>query len=316
MKRNQASKTTQPKDSRVYASLQELVTLRAKARGFSFLPQQPIASLLSGRKRSRLRGRGMDFEELRHYRQGDEVRNIDWKVTNRTGKPHVRVYNEEKDRPVLVVVDQRLPMFFGSQEKLKSVVACELAALSMWNVLKNGDRIGAVLFDDEKIEDFKPARSKYANMAILSSLIDMNHALSVDIRHQTNTHQLELALKRVEQLVGHDYLVIVISDFSGWNKEVLNSIKRIGQHNDLITGLVFDPLEEDISSSSSLVVSDGDYQVEIPADQSEFTQSYKETFQLSVAEIKSVLQKHDIPLLPISTVGDSVSQLRKYLGGL
>ena len=87
----------------IYVDVAELAKLRHDARGFSFLPKQPIHSLLSGRRRSRLRGRGLDFEELRHYRPGDDIRSMDWRVTNRTGKPHVRVYTEERDRPVILV---------------------------------------------------------------------------------------------------------------------------------------------------------------------------------------------------------------------
>jgi len=109
----------------IYTSLRALMRLRYSARGFSYLPRQPVRSLLSGRKRSRLRGRGLDFDELRHYRPGDDIRTMDWRVTNRTGKPHVRVYTEERDRPVVVMVDQRLSMFFGSRQKMKSVIAGE-----------------------------------------------------------------------------------------------------------------------------------------------------------------------------------------------
>ena len=90
----------------VYTNLKALVRLRHSARGFSYLPQQPLRSLLAGRKRSRLRGRGLDFDELRHYRPGDDIRTMDWRVTNRTGKPHVRVYTEERDRPALLLADE------------------------------------------------------------------------------------------------------------------------------------------------------------------------------------------------------------------
>ena len=100
-------KTGGPDQARVYASLDELVRLRFKASGFSFLPRQPVHSVLSGRHASRLRGRGLNFEELRNYLPGDDTRNIDWKVTARTREPFVRVYTEEKDRPVWLLVDQR-----------------------------------------------------------------------------------------------------------------------------------------------------------------------------------------------------------------
>lgn len=311
-----SSSPTGNNDSRVYASLNELIALRQQARGFSFLPNQPISSLLAGRKRSRLRGRGLDFEEMRHYRQGDDIRNIDWRVTNRTGKPHVRVYSEERDRPVVVVVDQRLPMFFGSVEKMKSVVACELAALSMWNVIKNGDRVGAVLFNDSEVIEFRPSRSRPAAMAAMAAMTGLNHQLSADTRQAANAACLRDALQKVERLVGHDYLVILISDFYGWDEEVLKSIKRIRQHNDLIAGLVYDPLEEQFTADTHFVVSDGDYQLEVPASDPRFRKSYTDDFQSSVAGIRSLLHKHDIPLLAINNVDPCVAQVQKQLGSL
>ena len=109
----------------VYVDLDDLIALEYRGRRISFLPRQPVHSLLSGRCASRIRGRGLNFEEIRDYRSGDDVRSIDWKVTARLQKPHVRVFNEERDRPALLVVDQRLAMFFGSRHAMKSVTAAQ-----------------------------------------------------------------------------------------------------------------------------------------------------------------------------------------------
>jgi uncharacterized protein (DUF58 family) len=102
-----------PLDAGVYVDLEHLIALEQKGRKVSLLPRQPVHSLLSGRYASRMRGRGLNFEEIRDYRTGDDVRSIDWKVTARLQSPHVRVFNEERDRQGLLVVDQRLSMFFG-----------------------------------------------------------------------------------------------------------------------------------------------------------------------------------------------------------
>src|SRR5215470_1661475 len=131
----------------VYVDLGDLISLEQRARKVSFLPRQPVRSLLSGRFASRLRGRGLNFEEIRDYRAGDDVRSIDWKVTARLRKPHVRVFNEERDRPALLVVDQRLTMFFGSRLMLKSVAAAQAAAIAAWRILGVGDRVGGVVFN-------------------------------------------------------------------------------------------------------------------------------------------------------------------------
>src|SRR5262245_27716143 len=135
-------------EARAVVSLEELLRLKHRATGFSFLPRQPVHSLLAGRHASRLRGRGLNFEELRHYYEGDDTRSIDWLATARLRNPQVRVYTEERDRPVLLVVDQRSSMFFGSRRAMKSVVAAEAAALAAWRVTSLGDRVGAVVFGD------------------------------------------------------------------------------------------------------------------------------------------------------------------------
>ncbi|HOY58120.1 MAG TPA: DUF58 domain-containing protein, partial [Verrucomicrobiota bacterium] len=119
----------------VTVTLEELIRLKAEARGFTFLARQPLTSLLAGRHASRLRGRGLAFEELRPYVPGDDVRSMDWKATARLRAPHVRVYSEERERPMLLVVDQRRPMFFGSRRAMKSVTAAQTAAVAAWRAL-------------------------------------------------------------------------------------------------------------------------------------------------------------------------------------
>ena len=304
----------QPQDQ-IYTSLQSLVRLRHTARGFSYLPRQPVRSLLAGRKRSRLRGRGLDFDELRHYRPGDDIRTMDWRVTNRTGKPHVRVFTEERDRPVMVIVDQRLPMFFGSQYKMKSVIAAEVAAITAWRVLGVGDRIGAILFNDAKVTEARPARSDKKVMGWLGELTAMNNALSVDSGIKSQADALVSALKATERQISHDYLVILISDFYGWNDAAMDCIRRIGQHNDIICSMIYDPLERDISSADKLVVSDGRYQLELDPDHNDLGNKYEASFESSFARVRSDLVRHQIPVIPISTARPAEQQLREQLGG-
>ena len=118
------------RDPRIHVDLAHLRGLKGRARMISFRPKQPSHSILNGQHASKIKGRGLNFEELRHYAVGDDVRTIDWKVTARTGAPYVRVYTEERDRPVMLIVDQRMSMYFGSALNMKSVTAAEAAALS------------------------------------------------------------------------------------------------------------------------------------------------------------------------------------------
>src|SRR5262245_35098159 len=163
----------------VYVALDDLIALEQKSRKVSFLPRQPVRSLLSGRFASRMRGRGLNFEEIRDYRSGDDVRSIDWKVTARLQKPHARVINEERERPALLVVDQRLSMFFGSRHAMKSVTAAQAAAIGAWRVLGAGDRVGAIVFNDREVVEIRPRRSRQTVLQILTAVVGQNQALGV-----------------------------------------------------------------------------------------------------------------------------------------
>jgi len=301
-------------NANIYADLKQLVSLQHQASGFSFLPRQPVHSVLSGRHSSRLRGRGLNFEELRHYRAGDDIRTMDWKVTNRTKKPHVRVYTEERERPVLLLIDQRINMFFGSQLKMKSVVAAELAAIAAWRVLSVGDRVGALVFNDTGVVETRPQRSRKTVMQILSNTLKANHALSADCGVEQNNAQLNLALKEAERLCGHDYLVLIISDMSGWNAETVKRIKRLARHNDVMASLVFDPLEKVLPDSSRLVLSDGDMQIQVDVDKGDLKGKYTEHFVSTVNFLQGELNKHGIPVMPMNTHDPVQDQVRQAIG--
>jgi len=297
-----------------YTHLRDLIRLRYQARGFSYLPSQPVHSVLSGRKRSRLRGRGLDFDELRHYRPGDDIRNMDWRVTRRAGSPFVRVYTEERDRPVWVLVDQRLNMFFGSQHQMKSVAAAELAALTAWRVLGVGDRIGALLFNDHEHHLFRPARSSRAVMGWLETLVKMNHELVADAQWQPQQSALGAALKALAPRLSHDGLVIIVSDFEGWDEDCAQRIKDIRRDNDVIAALISDPLEQSIDLAHKLVVSDGRFQLEVDSDNSPAAERYRNQFEERLTTLTEALKRHGIPLLQISTAQEVAGQVQRKLG--
>lgn len=309
-----ASTHTEKPDHKVYADFHQLVAMQHLAAGFSFLPKQAVQSILSGRHASKLRGRGLNFEELRHYRPGDDIRTLDWKVTNRTKKPHVRVYTEERERSVLLLVDQRISMFFGSQIKMKSVVAAEMAALSIWRTLAVGDRVGALVFNDTAIREIKPQRSRKTALQILHQITTMNHALNARQSTEQNSDQLNLALQEAERLCGHDYLVVIVSDMSGWNSETIKRIKRLTVHNDLIAPLIFDHLEKELPDHQQLVVSDGDVQIEVDARKHKLKQRFTEGFVSSVDVLQGELRKYGVPVIPIDTVAPVQDQVRFALG--
>jgi uncharacterized protein (DUF58 family) len=298
----------------VYVELDDLIRLQFKASGFSFLPKQPVRSLLAGRRGSRLRGRGLDFEEIRRYIPGDDIRTMDWRVTARTRKPHVRVYNEERDRPVLLVVDQRQCMFFGSRLSMKSVTAAEAAALGAWRAFGVGDRVGALVFNDHDIREVRPHRSRARVMQILQAIIEMNHALRVDAEYPPNPCALNDVLEKVPRLAGHDCLVAIISDFSGNNDATMRLVTRVTAHNDLVAIYVYDPLEADLPGAGKKIFSEGLLQLEVDTDDARLRRRFSEDFENRLRTARDLALKRTIPVLPIQTTGDVREQMRQLLG--
>lgn len=301
-------------DTGVYADLDELIRLQYKATGFSFLPRQPIHSLLAGRHASRLRGRGLNFEELRRYLPGDDIRTMDWKVTARMRKPHVRVYTEERDRPMLLVVDQRLSMFFGSTRAMKSVAAAEAAALGAWRVFHAGDRVGAIVFDDHDLVAIAPHRSRGRVMQILRAVVEKNHALRADADLAPNAAMLNRALERVLQMATHDYLVCFITDFYGDDPESVRLVTLLSAHNDVLTVFIYDPLEAQLPGSGRLVMAEGASQLDVNTSDVSLRRRFHDAFEQRLARIQELSRQRSIPVLPIQTGKGVAEQVRTLLG--
>jgi uncharacterized protein (DUF58 family) len=298
----------------VYANLDDLVRLRFRATGFSFLPRQPVHSLLAGRHTSKLRGRGLNFEEIRRYLPGDDIRQIDWKVTARTRQPHSRVYTEERERPAILVIDQRLGMFFGSKRNLKSVTAAETAALAAWRTIAVKDRVGAVVFNDAETHEVRPQRTRSTVLRILRSVLDMNHALHADSDARPNPGMLNEALRRAQQIAPHDCLVVVITDGDGGDEQTQRIVTEIARHNDVLVVFVFDPLEGDLPQAGRLVVSDGARQLEVDSRSSTLRAGFREGFDQRRTNAKHFLLTREVPVLPLSTAEATVDQLARALG--
>lgn len=300
--------------SSVYADLDELVRLQFKASGFSFLPRQPVHSILSGRHASKLRGRGLNFEELRNYLPGDDTRNIDWKVTARTRDPYVRVYTEEKDRTVWLLIDQRVNMFFGSKMRMKSVIAAEVAAISAWRVLSTGDRVGALVFNDSEISVVPPHRSRERVMEILKQVVLKNHALSANPDLKSNAGKLNKVLKQTGILARHDCLVCLITDGDGIDAETRKHITRLAEHNDVLTAFIFDPLEKEIPAAGRLMFADANGQLEADTSARKLRTAFESEFDQRLERIKRTSRQFSIPVLPLTTTLPVPDQIRDALG--
>jgi len=310
----QAQTTANAATARAHVTLEELLRLRHSAKGFSFLPRQPVHSLLTGRHASRLRGRGLDFEELRHYYEGDDTRTIDWAATARLGTPHVRVFTEERDRSVLLLVDQRLSMFFGSRLMMKSVAAAEASALSAWRVTSLGDRVGAIVFSEERITEIQPEAREKGVLPILHEVARQNAALKASDSRAADPGLFNEALRRASRLVHHDCLVCIISDAYGADDETRKLVTRIMAHNDVLAIFVSDPIEADLPALGRVIVGEGDNQIEIDSAATSLRHRFVQGFSERRAELRGFSRQRTIPVLPIETGRDVSAQLRELLG--
>lgn len=304
---------SQKSEQGVYVELADLVRLQHKARGFSFLPKQPMHSLLAGKHASKLRGRGLNFEELRNYLPGDDIRAMDWKATLRTGRPHVRVFTEERDRSAFLVVDQRIGMFFGSRLKTKAVTAAELGAVAAWRVLDQGDRAGAIVFNDEHSVEIRPQRSRGTVLRILGEIVRYNHALDPQ-RMSANPGMLNRVLEQVGRLAPHDSLVCIMTDLDGADAQSRRLATRLAQHNDVIVGFVYDPLEQELPAAGRLVFSEGEAQLEVDTSNRAIRQGFAERFDERLERARRLLMQRAVPLVPITTALDPVEQIQRLLG--
>lgn len=299
-----------------YVSVDNLVALESIASDLTFLRKAPVRRFLAGRHESRMRGRGLSFEELRTYMPGDDIRTIDWRVTARTGQPFVRVYNEEKDRPALIIVDQRTNMFFGSRRSMKSVTAAEVAALCAWRVMALGDRVGGVVFNDLKQEAIRPHRSRGAVIRFAETISIQNNALSAGSDIERSPGQLNVVLGKVAALARHDHLIIVVSDFDGHGPATRDLLLRMSVANDVVAVLVYDPFLLDLPRQGEMVVSGGALQAELQFGRSNVREAVDSFARNRGRELLSWQEEMGLPMLPVSAAEEVAPQLRTLLGQL
>ncbi len=303
-------------DGFVYASLAQLMALEHRVRGLSFLSRQPLSSILSGSHASRLRGRGLSFDELRHYIPGDDLRHLDWRASLRYGKPFVRTYTEERDRSTLLLVDQRMSMYFGSRRSFKSVVAAELAALSAWIALHAGDRVGGMVFGDRQVEHIRPLRSRARIEALCAAVIRANHRLHAAGPDIDNQDQLDSVLRNCLGAAGHDHLICIISDFAGITPQTLRLLRQLNAHNDVIAMQVYDPIALNLPERGRLTVTQGEVQVEMDVERRQVHRPLGEFLSGRLRDVAELLRRSQVPLMMFSTEEEPLGQLRRELGRL
>ena len=229
-----------PQGDGIHLSAEELIALRPRCHALRLPMRQPAASALAGAYRSRFRGRGVDFLESRNYQPGDDIRNMDWRVTARTGKAHTKVFQEERERPVLVVLDAGPTLYFGTRRRLKSVAAGQMAAAIAWSAVRRGDRVGGFLFAPGRHRELRPAGGRRGAMRLIQGLVDW---LQPEQHAASAPEKLSSALERVRHTVRPGSLVVIVSDFFGLDEYCNRHLSRLRQHSDVIGCQVVDEAE-------------------------------------------------------------------------
>lgn len=223
------------------AELPDLIALQRQALRVRYRPEG--YSLRSGAHRSKLRGRGMDFSEARNYQAGDEIRHMEWRITARTGRPHVKVYHEERERPVVILVDFSSSMFFGSKISLKSVIAARLAAILAWTAAKQGDRVGGLMFSRLSHNEFTPRTRQAGVLPFLSALSEYTKQYNLNINDSLERISFSNALLRLRRVAKPGSILVLISDFYQIDLEAEKHLTRLRSHNDVLAYQICDPLE-------------------------------------------------------------------------
>lgn len=296
-----------------YAELDTLIALRFPAAQLKLGRRNRALSTLAGPNKSNFRGRGIDFEEVRSYQPGDDIRTIDWRVTARSGSAHTKLFREERERPVLVVVDQRSNMFFGSSHCFKSVLASQLASLLAWSALHGGDRVGGLVFNELGHQEIRPRRSRKTVLALLSQITTYNGALPLnDSAGEDRFTQMLSNLRRIARPGSSLFLV---SDFRGASEEhAREHLFELAKHTELTAVACADPLESELPRAGLYAVTDGTERSELYTGDQQLRRRYQTQSQEQRDWLRNDLLKLGVPLLQASTDQSPFTLLQKYYG--
>jgi uncharacterized protein (DUF58 family) len=304
-----------PEDaSPVSVSQAGLIRLNGPARGIA-LNVLRVKSLQTGAYVSHFRGRGMEFDESRPYQPGDDPRSIDWRVTARSTTAYTKLFREERERPVLVVVDLRANMHFATRGCFKSVNAARAAALLSWAAHHRGDRLGGLIFGDTVHRELKPRLGRQAALRFVHQLADHpdwhSHARDANDDGEAQLTKAMAALRRVAR---PGSLVVVLSDFVGMSRAAQSYLSSVARHNEVLAVEINDPFEQKLPPPGRyrLVAEEQELAIDTYANAArrDYEQAYSERRQ----EFEAFCQLYGIHVMPMSTQDDPVSALQIALG--
>ena len=287
-----------------YVTLNQLLALRHVP--LTSMRRNVLAhSTRGGSRESRHRGRGVDFAEVRLYQPGDDIRSIDWRVTARRARPHTKVFREERERPALIIIDQSQSMFFGSVQRLKSVLAAEASALLAWHALEIGERVGGIVIANDHEHVFKPHRSNRAVVRLLGCVARCNAELNRD--GDAEPGRLLAALRHATRVARRGYRLFLISDVAEFDEAHRSLLVKLAKFNELTVVLTIDPMERELPLANRYAITDGHERAVLFSGDQALRRRYRSHHEEHVERIRGCARQAGIRLLILET-GDPVAQ--------
>jgi len=307
------SNNTNNSEGITWISPQSLIQLRLQANQIS-LNKSKIHAKQGGAYLSSFKGRGMEFDESRIYQAGDDIRNMDWRVTARTGAAHTKVFCEERERPILLCLDLNASMMFATRNRFKSVIATEIATLIAWSAANNNDRIGGLIFSADEHNEIKPRRGKTAVLDFIGRATKHKTWTRQENKSGQNKRNMLTAISRLRKVTHPGSLVFMISDFRGMDEKAYSHLANIARHNDIVLIKITDPIERELPSSGSYKLTDGTNELQIQTSSKKTRREYHLRYASQNDQLEKFCRQNRIHLIQISTSDDAFDKLTSGLG--
>ncbi len=293
--------------SGAYVDLDSLLALRHKAMTAQPASSSRVVGNRAGLKLSKIKGRGVDFSEVRAYQPGDDIRAIDWRVTARKNKPHTKIFREERERPTLIVVDQTQQMFFGSKIRLKSVACAELAARIAWQNLAAGDRVGGVVIGNQQQAVHRPYRTPKAVARFLNEVATFNQMLVPG--NTDGSASVNEGMLRLRRLTRTNFRIFVLSDFSSELSDWQQHVHQLARHNQVVLVHIHDPLEQHLPPADHYAVTDGQSRLQFYTGERNLREKYAHRFAQRTERIKQLCNHDAMTYVGIQTDDTHLDQM-------
>ena len=279
----------------LFVTVDELIAQRRYAYEWQLNRLNKFTSEQAGDVKSVFKGRGMEFEEIRAYTFGDDVRDIDWRVTARKQLPYTKLYTEEKDREVYVILDLSSSMLFGTKKELKSVTAAKIAARIGWQCLKNKDRFGCVINDGQKSVLLK-AQNSQANMMLIFQKIS---ELSARVLHQPHKNEdgLKKSINLLQQAIKNRAIVLLISDFSDFSDDTKKVLAQLAKKADVTCVNIFDCLEKKAPIAGEYMVQNEGQKLVFSSASQSFQNEYSSYFTYKHQQVRDFCRQFHLHYL-------------------